>query len=204
MSGCQIRTVEQIDDQLYLTEELKNWLLKSESDFIDGDPPAVSEYVQETLYKFGQTTYAGPECIKALILCRLGIFIYFLLFIDLLQPIKNELQNYCKEQYAVTSTPKVSDAIKKKFDNIKERTAAVFKKNIISESSDVSGQTPPPQQLQESKYKSVTKSFMQGFKANFTNDSTGSDSVDPNTMGSVGSSFNASIRAIKSKFGGNE
>lgn len=93
----------------------------------------------------------------------------------------------------------MSEAIKKKFDNIKERTAAVFKKNIIGESSDASlpssTTTPPPPPLE-----SKMKSFMQGIKSNFTNEESG----DVANIGSVGSSFNASIRAIKSKFGGNE
>lgn len=80
MSGCQIRSVEQIDEQLYLTDMLKDWLFKQQEDFIDGDPPTVSEYVQDTLYQFGLTEYAGPECIKALILCRLGIYYFINLF----------------------------------------------------------------------------------------------------------------------------
>lgn len=47
---------------------------------------------------------------------------------------------------------------------------------------------------------SKMKSFMQGIKSNFTNEESG----DVANIGSVASSFNASIRAIKSKFGGNE
>lgn len=119
MSGGNIRSPENIEESYYLIEELKMWLFKTGEDFIEEVPPTEegekpkiipSESTQETLYRFASETYAGSDCVAALIHCRK----------DLPVLIENTLTDFCKGEFKV----------KEKKDKLK--SAKTFMKGLKS------------------------------------------------------------------------